>query len=245
MVEQEAHRTARGLTAFGFIALALAAALPAMAHPDKAPSTGYCDALPVDPETISPEQNPLALPDDWKDFAKLTDHWIAVKTRSDTTHCVSVDWILAGEDYERFDDRFAGFEWTGYEAWGYILIDTAGTGRDIDTGARPVFSPHGYSFATIQFSDAGWGGFEGFAIWRIAPKTIEPIHVTTDLPSLTDWRIDRWEDEDCLHLSAVPWDRIDGNWDNLPRLARDHYVAAAAKGWEIMPGEACPTYDAP
>ena len=74
MVEQEAHRTARGLTAFGFIALALAAALPAVAHPDKAPSTFYCDALPVDPETISPEQNPLALPDDWKDFAKLTDH---------------------------------------------------------------------------------------------------------------------------------------------------------------------------
>ncbi|MCR2834943.1 hypothetical protein [Parerythrobacter lacustris] len=241
MVGAKTRRIAGGLT----IAIAGAAAIPASAHPDNAPSIAYCDALLNEPDVEVQRAEAFAIPPDWADKAANSQNWLAIATQSGTTLCVDLGWYYSGENFERISDRFFGFDWSGYEAWGYVLIDPAGTGTEIDTGARPVFSPGGRRFSTIQWSEAGWGGFEGFAVYDIYPHSVAPVHIDTALPSLADWRIDRWDDEDCLHLSAVPFERIGYDYEQLKGARRDHYVASGIDGWKITRGDTCPALDAP
>jgi hypothetical protein len=201
-----------------------------------------CEALPADQEAIKQRDEPLALPADWRAFAHSSVDWLAIATKAGTTHCVAIAWYDEAAEFERFGDRFAGFAWSGLEAWGYVLVDREWTGSELDTGTRPAFSPGGRRIAAVQWSDSGWGGFEGFGVWDIHVRDLRPAHIDTALPGLQDWRIDGWEDEDCLHLSAVPYERIEGDWERLATAERDRYVAGAPTGWRLTPGETCPVY---
>jgi len=262
MVGQEAIRIARRLSIAGrncatatALALPLFATLPAMAAaqnntPTSPPSTApapnarqACPSTPILAEATSlrTRRVPLVLPQDWLPFVSASRDWIAVRTQMDSVHCLETAWFDDADNFERFDDRFIGFAWAGNEAWGYVLIDTVGAGSSMDVGAKPVFSPGGYRFAALQVSEAGWGGFEGFAIWRTYPGGITPEHVDTQPPRMVDWRLDRWEGNDCLHVSAIPYDRIE-DWENLTQYSRDSYVSGSATGWKLTAGNACPTY---
>ncbi|MFV0645099.1 MAG: hypothetical protein ACK5NN_11475, partial [Sphingomonadaceae bacterium] len=122
-----------------------------------------------------------------------------------------------------------------------VLIDRARQGQMIETGSRPHFSPDGSSFATLQRSDTGMEEFDGFAIWFTNGDTLTPYLVNAGPPlyPMFDWRIDRWEGENCLHISAVPYDRFGGNWARLPNLPRDQYVSSPAHDWQISEGVKC------
>ena len=224
------------------IAASLASAVAAQDNSQVAPDAKRaCPANPIMEDALRSRTQPLALPTDWSGFADMSMNWLAVRTRMDAVHCVETAWFDQVDGYDQLGDRFLGLAWQGYEAWGYMLIDTAGTGTGMDVGAKPALSPSGEKFATLHLSDAGWGGFEGFAVWRTSPGGMTPLHVDTHLPYMVDWRIDRWEGDDCLHISAVPQDRI-ANWEDLPTTARDAYVSCAATAWDIAPGSLCPTY---
>jgi hypothetical protein len=225
--------------------VAIAAILPfAPAQAQNMPDLSACERLAVDPDAVSSRTMAPTLPREWTGIARSSRNWLAITTNIGATHCSYLGWYDEIETPERLGGRFLGFAWTGLEAWGYILIDPTGTGQVADTGARPHFSPRGRRFATVQWSDAGWGGFEGFAVYDIRRTDFVPVHVDTKLEYFADWRIDQWEGEDCVHLSAVPYERIDSNWENLPAAARDPYVAGAATGWRLTVGDICPTYDA-
>ena len=241
MVEPQTRRIAAGLIA----CITLGAATPALAHPDEAPSLAYCEAFPLHEESFKGREKPIALPAEWAAFAKSSLNWIAYKTEQGATLCDDISWIDEGTGFERFNDSFVGYEWTAYEAWGYTLVDLSGRGQILETGAKPMFAPSGQRFAAIQLSEAGWGGFEGFGVWNTWGGGLNPIQIDTSLPQFQDWRIDRWEGDECLHLSAVPWERLEGDWENLPNVERDSYVAGDANGWEITAGDTCPSYDAP
>jgi len=133
-------------------------ATPAQAAPDLA----ACDRLKIDPDALNSRTEAPELPADWSEIARASRNWLAVSTEAGSTYCSNIGWHDSYKEFDRFADRFLGLAWSGYEAWGYLLIDTTGTGNEIDTGAKPVFSPGGYHFATVQWSEAGWGGFEGF-----------------------------------------------------------------------------------
>ncbi|QKG70101.1 hypothetical protein [Erythrobacter mangrovi] len=215
---------------FGLAITILAA--PAQAAPDLA----ACNELGTDPDPLNPRTEAPELPADWADIAQASREWLAVSTELGSTHCSYIGWIAKFRSFDRVADRFLGISWSGYEAFGYLLIDQSGSGTDLDTGAKPVISPSGSFFATIQWSDAGWGGFEGFAVYRILSRRIEPQHVDTDLP-WAGWRIDRWEGEECVHLSAVPYSV--GN----ATAPRDSYVAVADNGWKLAKGDTCAAPD--
>ena len=226
-------------------AIALTQATPALAT--EAPDISICDDLPSDPYITADRTDPISLPDDWKEVAASSRNWIAIWTEHSRTYCVETTWMFEATNLERFGERFLGFDWIGLEAFGYVLIDRTRQGRQIDTGAKPLFSPDGSQFASLQRSDANYGGFEGFAIWHIHGNMLEPYIVNAGPPlyPMVDWRIDRWEGEHCLHISAVPYDRFDGKWDILPSVKRDRYVSSASHDWQILEGENCKTGNAP
>ncbi|MBV7259371.1 hypothetical protein [Erythrobacter crassostreae] len=197
-----------------------------------------CPDRPVLEDASPDREAMLSFPAAWADFADMSMYWLAVRTELGSVHCVETTWAIDADAYERLNERFLGFEWSGYEAGGYMLIDTAGTGSSTDTGAKPVFSPEGGYMASIQFSDAGWGGLEGFAVWRTYASGMTPVHVDTNLPTMADWRIDKWEGNGCLHLSAVPYDRVE-DWRKLTEYKRDRYVSRSRDGWKLSAGEVC------
>ncbi len=244
MVGKQTGRIARGM--MGAALAALACAVPASAQLGGAAASPpdaqkQCPAKPSIEGDYNNRDKPLALPEAWSAFASSSMNWIAVATELGTVHCVDTTWFIASEKYDQFDERLLGIAWQGYEAWGYVLIDTAGVGSSMEIGTRPVFSPSNSLFAVVQWTETGWGGFEGFAVWRNYPGGISPVRVETNVPFLADWRIDRWEGEDCLHLSAIPHERVT-DWDDLSKYERDRYVAGAAGGWALTPGDTCPSY---
>jgi hypothetical protein len=111
------------------------------------------------------------------------------------------------ENFRQFGDgRFFGFAFQGYEYYGFHLIDRAMAGEEavIDTGEAPIFSPDGRYFAAVQFSGAGWGNLEAFALWEVTPAGVHQRLFNTALPAAEDWRVDGWPREDCVALSAAP-----------------------------------------
>lgn len=240
MVGQKTIRTSGSILA---AAAALIATSPALAHPDPAPSLPYCDAIPQQSLDFEwDREKSFDLPSSWSQFAKVSDTWMAVATNAGTTECVNINWMFEGKDFEILKNRFLGFNWVGYEAFGYTLIDRAGAGMVIDTGERPSFSPGGYRMAALQASESGYGGLEGFAVWYVYEGGLKLLYLTSRVPlSMADWRIDRWEGDDCLHISAIPFSRIE-DWDNLSQYKRDTFVAGGASGWALAPGNSCPTY---
>lgn len=224
---------------FTFAAIAHAHAAPAAAT--EAPDISICDDIPSDTEIDVDRVDPIPLPADWEGIATSSRNWIAIWTEHSRTYCVETAWMFEATNLERFGERFLGFNWDGHEAFGYVLIDRARQGREIDTGSRPLFSPDGSKFATLQRSDANYRGFEGFAIWQIYGGALEPYIVNAGPPlyPMYDWRVDRWEGERCLHISAVPYERFDGDWESLPSQPRDRYVSSASNDWRILEGVKC------
>lgn len=110
------------------------------------------------------------------------------------------------ERFEAFGGgRFLGFAFTGYEFYGYLLIDRAARGdaARIETGATPVFSPDGHHFAAVQLSGSGFGNLEGLAVWDVGTAAVTLRLFMSALPAGEDWRIDSWRQAGCLALSAA------------------------------------------
>lgn len=228
----------------GFLG-ALALMLAAPGHAKEAPDFSICESFPVHPEAehvTAERRTSFDLPPDWMGVATASRNWIAVVTEYRTIYCVSTQWMLHASNFERFSERFWGFSWKGPETFGYMLIDRSGQGHAIDTAVRPRFSPGGNRFAVLNRSDTGMEAFDGFAIWDIDGGVLRPYLVNSGplLSPMIDWRIDGWDGENCLHISAVPYEIIDGNWDKLPNAPRSSYVAHPANQWQIAEGETCP-----
>lgn len=239
MVGQKTIRTAWKIIAASG---ALGISAPALAHPDPAPSLPYCEAISQQQLDFEWDQEKsFVLPKEWSEFAAASNTWMAVATDAKTTECVSLNWVFEGKDFEVHQQRFLGFNWVGYEAFGYTLIDRAGTGTVLDTGVRPTFSPNQFRMAALQASDSGYGGLEGFGVWFIYENGIKPLYFTSSVPFMADWRIDRWEGDDCLHISAIPFDRIE-DWEDLSKYERDSFVSGSATQWELTAGATCPAY---
>ena len=239
MVGQTSRAIAGALIAVAIASLALATPSAAQIAPLTPPAASTaCPDRPTLDEAQPERDTMLTLPDDWAGFADMSMHWLAIRTQLGTVLCVETTWAIDADNFEQFDGRFLGFEWWGYEAGGYMMIDTAATGSVTDIGAKPVFSPDRGYFAAVQFSDAGWGGLEGFAVWRTYAGGMSPVHVDTQLPTMADWRIDKWEEDGCIQLSSIPYERI-ADWTNLQQYERDRFISRISDGWKLSPGAQC------
>ena len=119
------------------------------------------------------------------------------------------------------DGRFLGFHFEGYEFFGYRLVDRRMTGEAavIETGDAPVFASDGRHFAAVQLSGAEAGNLEGLGIWRVDPDGTIQILFSEVLPQGEDWRIDGWPRSDCVSVSSIERQAVEGE----PPPSRRHF----------------------
>jgi hypothetical protein len=194
---------------------------------------------------MEPFVEPLAVPEPIQGIVKSDVNRLAVSTLDGGTLCINRDWMAEISDANA-DGRFLSFAWTGYEAFGHIVVDRAGAGTVIDTGNKPAFSPGRKRIAGLEASESGWGGLGGFAIWQVTPKGLMPLVSQTAgaddvLPEffwqeMWDWRIERWVGDDCLEISAVSSAASDAVGGYIDRANRTEYHANRADGWAIKAG---------
>jgi hypothetical protein len=214
------NKAMRGTT-IGLIALTgvLLAAQPALAQ--QPPMTELEQAMgrrKTAPE-IPPALRPMV--------QEATANRLLVRSLDGGTIEVDISEMVPA-DFEAFGGgRFLGFVFSGYEDFGYVLIDRAARGEAarIETGAKPVFSPAGRHFAAVQLSGSGWGNLEGLGIWEVSPRAVTQRLFFSALPAGEDWRIDGWRRAGCLALSAAPMNaepttpRLQFALDYGPRIA--------------------------
>ncbi len=169
---------------------------------------------------------------------------IGVETLSGGTVCADNTWTGEIAAMEWFAGRqMIGWQWWGYEAFGYKIADRRGAGLIMDVGARPHFSPSGNRMAALQVSDAGWGGLEGFAVWEITSGGIDPLnmqvavgddpHPQIFLDNFGVWAFVGWRGEDCMQISLDPYQTSPAD----PRgTKRKIYYSSQDNEWQITEG---------
>ncbi len=192
----------RRVLAFTLGLYLIGSAIPAMAAPECPPRQRDKDEPFLD--------KPPAIPKTFSKWVKASKTDLSISTLGGTTLCVKLGWIF---DPDKFwisiDQRFIGFDITGFEYHGHVVIDRSGAGQEIATGERPIFSPDKSKFAFAQLSDSGWGNFEGIAIWSVdSTKSTKLISIENDensqpLPFGIDWKVDRWSGDDVVELSMI------------------------------------------
>ena len=138
-------------------------------------------------------------------------------------------WYVPVAFHQYQDGRFLGIEVSGYEDYGYILVDRAASPdrAEIGTGQAPVFSPDGRFFAAVEISEAGWSNLEGVALWEVRDGEAVQRFFSNAMPWHSNWRVERWARPDCVAISAVlfDWQPPEGeDWDTaLPNAPRVYY----------------------
>ena len=216
-------------------------ALAAAAH-NVAPNPARCPAAPPIEAESNERKGPLKIPTRLAPVAKSDLTRLAVATLTGANFCENIPAINKADNFALSSDgRFFSFDWYGYEEGGHIIVDRTGAGQSIDSGAEVTLSPSGHRFAAVQFSEAGFGTLEGFAVWQINPVGLRQLVKLSEIPSLVDWRIDSWGGEACVMLSGIPNERIPAGSENYSKVARDHYIARPAGAtWRLTRARACP-----
>lgn len=251
----------RAITVLSMAALALAgcdaeATAPATPRSAKAspnaalagaePDIARCDAQHMRQEEDPLPGDPVAIPKPFRSIAKASAFELALLTQAGVTVCDNNAWVsaIAKMAWLR-EDRLLGWEWQGFEAYGYRAFDRAGKGTVIETGARPVFSPGGNRFASVEYSESGFGAISGYGVWEVRPDTIAQLGGDTSIfegedetariiePEIFtgtygEWSISGWKGETCVGIEMRDQDG-----------SRTDFHAAQSESWRIAPGP-CP-----
>lgn len=223
-----------------------AAPLTAAAAPDPAacPPPEY----EYNEDEMGPRTDPLVVPATIRAIAATDNTNLAVTTLAGAQICKDFSWAYNFSDEARtmLDERFVAIGWGAFEAFGTTLFDRAGQGAAIETGEWPALSPSQMRIAALQLTQSGYGGLEGFAIWRITPSGLEEIHRLPDdhrmweqFGTYQDFHIDRWQGEECLLIYAFADDDLAAVEFDRGRAKRSPFHAAERGGWQIAQG-ACP-----
>jgi hypothetical protein len=185
----------------------------------------------------------LTFPEKLKGIVASRPDQLAVLTLSGTTLCSDARWQDRATNARLSPDgRFLGYDWSGYEAWGHMLIDRSGTGTAIETGSRPAPSPSGQRLASIESSESGFEAFSGIMVLRADPAPLKVIDVIENLPEgLTDWRFDRWQGESCFEISAVRFEDLPATAEVTPKTPRRRFITREVNTqWRLEALDACP-----
>lgn len=216
------------------VATALATiATPALAAP---PDARTCPK-PASPDSGERQRTkPLPVPAALRTVMSSSLYHYAVTSLSGARICIDTSWMETTEQVAASPDlRFVSFQWLGYETYGYVLIDRAGRGKEIEVGARPVFSPSRRLFAAVDQTESEFGSLSGFKVWRVTPATVIEAGAVEAIPRMYDWRIDGWAGETCLKLSAIRFEEQQRQIE-IGRMHRTSFIAKQAGGaWRVLP----------
>jgi hypothetical protein len=210
------------------------------------PDLARCDAGHEEAEGYAAGDEPIVVPAEFSPPLAASALEFAVLTRNGDTLCHSLAWVSQFESVEWLvGERLLGIEYTGYESFGYFLVDRAGAGSITEVGAKPMLSPNGRRLASLQLSEAAWGGLEGFTVWQLETDGHSELTRqqataangwTTPAPfdaPAHDWRMDGWQGNDCFAMSAIPV-ATEPPWE--PLAERRDYFASEANAWRVEEG---------
>jgi len=84
------------------------------------------------------------------------------------------------------------------------VVDRAGSAAPVETGVKPMFSPSGRRFASVDISEAGFGAFEALGVWEVTDGSISTLVTLEDLLDRGyDWQLVRWASDDCVVFSTA------------------------------------------
>ncbi|WP_285711829.1 hypothetical protein [Erythrobacter oryzae] len=227
-------------------ALASAGNAQDAAPPAALPDIAFCNAQHVASEDDPLPGDPVSIPKAFDRVAKSSPTELALLTQWGKTICDNNVWVSAIADMAWLrEDRLLGWEWQGFEAYGYRVFDRAGNGVVIETGARPVFSPGGTRLASVEYSESGFGALNGYGVWEVHPDGLallggdasafedegETARFTEPeifAGTYGEWSISGWKGETCVGIAMRDQD---GN--------RTTFHAAESAGWRIATGP-CP-----
>lgn len=212
--------------------------------PTPAPNLKLCGTYkPEEGDQELERKGPLPIPAKLRPIMAANRDFFAVRTLSGETFCLFArEWEETGPPTLSPDGRLLGFEWYGYEAGGYILIDRASKGAKFDTGAKPAPSPSGKRLASLEWSESGFGSLNGVLVLEIGPGALRELARIGEMPEgLTDWRFDRWRGENCVEISAIPFAAASESDGSAPRGTPRIRYSVRPKGsiWTLAKA-ACP-----
>jgi len=204
--------------------------------PTATPDLAACPKRQLLEEGLRGRTSPIAVPAALREVMRSDMDNFAFTTLGGATVCVDASWMEAiREPTLSADKRFVAFGWDGYEAFGHAIVDRAGAGQAIDTGVAPVRSPSGKRMAALDYSEAGYGALNAFAVWDVAPERLVEVTKIDTLPEMYGWRLERWRGESCLELSAISWDDF-AEHGGEAEAPRQGFVARPVAGtWQVQP----------
>ena len=140
---------------------------------------------------------------------------------------VDISWYEPRDFLMLAGSRYLGFAYTGYEAFGFVLVDRAmsGAAAILDTGSYPMLSPDGRYLAAAELSPSGYGNLNGIALWEINPDQTVRRFFTDALLEAWGWRVDGWSGSECAVVSGIGAEWQPGSeeewktmWETAPRL---------------------------
>ena len=212
----------------------------ALRPPDIADCVGRIEHHPDD---VFAEEAP-PIPNAFVSYVAADQGVIAISTTNGSSTCSSLAWVSDIRDMEWLDgERLIGWEWSGYEAFGYHVADRAGSGSVIETGEKPAFSPNRNRLAAVEVSESGWGGLGGFAVWEVTSESLKLLASQTMdnnfeftppfRDAFAEWAMAGWSGEDCVAITATPYAMHPTN----PMGDRPiTYSARAADDWVLTEG---------
>jgi hypothetical protein len=173
-------------------------------------------------------RRPLAVPVTLRTMLRSDLLHYAVATLGGSTVCLDTSFMESADKLALSPDgRFLSFGWLGYESYGHIVVDRAGKGAVIETGVAPHFSPSRRFFAAADQTESEFGSLSGLAVWRVDAAGTTEVGRVDELPRMNDWRIDGWNGESCIDLSAVPFEES----ANAPRVR--FHAGPGKDGWHV------------
>ncbi len=204
------------------------------------PDLATCPASDLADEDYRERAAPIPVPPELAALVKSDMDHFAISTLSGSTICVDTGWMEAIDGAKSsFDQRFLSFEWSGYEAFGHIVVDRSGQGQVVETGNAPLAPPSGLRFASIDLSESGFGGFNAFGVWQVETLGLRVLAYVQDGLPAGDWRVTGWSGDACVNISFLPIERQPGDAESFETAARDAWFASEASGWAPAPG-VCP-----
>lgn len=210
---------------------------PATSRPDLA----ACPPSELADEEYRERKAPIPLPPAFEGLALSDMDHFAVSTANGGTVCVDTGWMEGIEGAKiSHDRRFLAFAWGGYEAFGYVVVDRSGSGQVIETGTAPLSPPGGMRFASVDFSESAFGGFNAFGVWQIEPEGLRLLAKVEDGVPSGDWRLEGWAGDHCVNLSVLPSEDYPADAGDYDTAPRDPWFAAESAQWKPKPGT-CPS----
>ncbi len=215
----EARRDGMGTAMLAaIVSLAAAGCSQQRGEPAREPSTATaqqdCKQFPVDPDAdaASAPERPVKVPASLQSFVNASGTTLTISTFGAVPTCVDISTATVGNMEAFANRRLVGIRLTGYEWDGYRIVDRARPGSEIETGDRPAFSPDGKRFATVQASEAAWGGLEGMGAWEVTKTEVKPLFfLSAGLIGRDDAKFEKWVGNDCF---VVSWRDGDADADS-------------------------------